>query len=174
MIFDVKNWLGKSDFGTFWHLLITSVWKIQWFQWTTDDFLPKTFLILYPPPRRLHNQCCHSKYLTGSLTFHITWLVKLLIRTITIITALTSVDEHCVILLKKKVFQYDRIVVDKKLLTCQRWQIEFASLSTKMSSDNAICENVKDPKPAVARLLAYSFRFLPYVWFGCFPYIPLP
>ena len=35
------------------------------------------------------------------------------------------------------------------VLTCQRWQIEFASLSTKMSSDNAICENVKDPKPTV-------------------------
>jgi hypothetical protein len=26
----------------------------------------------------------------------------------------------------------------------------------------------------IARLFAELFRFLPYVWFGCFPYIPLP
>ena len=47
MIFDVENWLRKSDFGTFWHLPITPIGKIQWFHLTTVDFMPKTFLILY-------------------------------------------------------------------------------------------------------------------------------
>ena len=31
MIFDVENWLWKSDFGTFWHFSITPIHKIQWF-----------------------------------------------------------------------------------------------------------------------------------------------
>ena len=48
MIFDVKNWLWMSNFHTFWHLPITPIPKIQWFHLTTDDFYPKTFLILNP------------------------------------------------------------------------------------------------------------------------------
>ena len=48
MIFDLENWLWKSDFGTFWHLPITPFLKIQWFPLTTVDFQPKTFLLLYP------------------------------------------------------------------------------------------------------------------------------
>ena len=48
MIFDVENWLWKSNFGTFWHLPITPLRKIQWFHLTTVDFYPKSVLILYP------------------------------------------------------------------------------------------------------------------------------
>ena len=29
MLFDVENWLWKSDFGTFWHLLITPITKFN-------------------------------------------------------------------------------------------------------------------------------------------------
>ena len=34
MIFDVKHRLWKSDFGTFWHLPIIAIYKIQWFHLT--------------------------------------------------------------------------------------------------------------------------------------------
>ena len=44
IIFDLEN----SDFGTFWHLSITPIHKVQWFHLTTVVFLSKTFLILYP------------------------------------------------------------------------------------------------------------------------------
>ena len=45
IIFDIKNWLWKSNFVTFWHLPITPMLKI----WVRSvDFYPKTFLILYP------------------------------------------------------------------------------------------------------------------------------
>ena len=43
-IFDIENWLWKSNFG----LLITPIGKIKWFHLTTVNFYPKTFLILYP------------------------------------------------------------------------------------------------------------------------------
>ena len=45
-------WLGKLTLkvklGTFWHLPITPILKIQWFHLTTVNFYPKTFLIFYP------------------------------------------------------------------------------------------------------------------------------
>ena len=44
-IFDVENWLWKSNFGTFWHLLITPI-SINSFDYSW--FFAKTFLILYP------------------------------------------------------------------------------------------------------------------------------
>jgi hypothetical protein len=31
MIFDIENWLWKSKFGTFWHLLITPILNIPYF-----------------------------------------------------------------------------------------------------------------------------------------------
>ena len=37
-IFDVENWVWKSDIGTFWHLPITSIRQIQWFHLTTVNF----------------------------------------------------------------------------------------------------------------------------------------
>ena len=43
MIFDVEN----SNFGTFWHIPIKPICKIQQFHLTSVDFYPKTFLILY-------------------------------------------------------------------------------------------------------------------------------
>ena len=48
MIFDIENWLWKSNFDTFLHLAITPILKIQQFHLTTVDLKPKTFLILYP------------------------------------------------------------------------------------------------------------------------------
>ena len=43
----IENWLWKSNFGTFWHLSITAICKIQWFHFNRVDFLPNFFLILY-------------------------------------------------------------------------------------------------------------------------------
>ena len=48
MIFDVGNWLWKSNFSIFWHLSITPIRKIQWFPLNTVGFYPKKILILYP------------------------------------------------------------------------------------------------------------------------------
>ena len=33
-----KIWRRNSNFGTFWHLTITQICKIQWFHLTTVDF----------------------------------------------------------------------------------------------------------------------------------------
>ena len=45
MIFNIENWLWKSNFGTFWQLLNTLILQIWWFQWLILS--QKTFLILY-------------------------------------------------------------------------------------------------------------------------------
>ena len=58
MIFDVKNWLWKSNFCTLWHLPIPPIHKIQWFYLTTVNFQPKTFLLFVSPSLKLHN--CHT------------------------------------------------------------------------------------------------------------------
>ena len=41
MIFDVENWLWNSNFGTFWHLFIKPICKIQWFLYDYSYFLAK-------------------------------------------------------------------------------------------------------------------------------------
>ena len=49
MIFDVENWLWKSNFGTFWHLptsYIDSRDTIDSFEYV--DSWAEIFLILYP------------------------------------------------------------------------------------------------------------------------------
>ena len=38
MIFVIENWLWKSNLGTFWHIPITPICKIQWFHLTKDDY----------------------------------------------------------------------------------------------------------------------------------------
>ena len=60
IIFNVENWLWKSDFGTFWHLPITPILKIQWFHLTTVDFQPKNLSNFVSLPWKLHNRYCHS------------------------------------------------------------------------------------------------------------------
>ena len=41
MIFDIENWLWKSNFGTFCHLSITPILKIQKFSFGYVDFRQK-------------------------------------------------------------------------------------------------------------------------------------
>ena len=55
MIFDIENWLWKSNFGTFWHLPTTPILKIQYF--------PLGMLILsifVPPTWKLNNPYYHK------------------------------------------------------------------------------------------------------------------
>ena len=62
MIFDIDNWLWKSNFGTFWQLAINPTLKTQnsiisfWYV----NSHAKIFLILYPPAWKLHNPYCHK------------------------------------------------------------------------------------------------------------------
>ena len=57
MIFDVENWLWKSDFGTFWHLTITPIRKIpkcelrRIFRWHAPT---PAHLNFWPYTRRTH------------------------------------------------------------------------------------------------------------------------
>jgi hypothetical protein len=43
MIFDIENWLWKSNFSTFWYLLITPILKIQSFPFGMLIFRQKSF-----------------------------------------------------------------------------------------------------------------------------------
>ena len=54
-IFDIENRLWKSNFGTFWHLPINPILKIQvcWFS-------GKNLSNFVPPAWKLHNPCCHN------------------------------------------------------------------------------------------------------------------
>ena len=49
MISDMKNWLWKSNFGTFWQLAINPKLKIQQFPLSMLIFWAKIILILYTP-----------------------------------------------------------------------------------------------------------------------------
>ena len=51
MIFDIENWLWKSNFGTFWQLAINPKLKTQnsIISFEYVDFSAKNLLILYPP-----------------------------------------------------------------------------------------------------------------------------
>ena len=49
MIFDIKNWLWKYNFGTFQWCRIRSVYKMQHFPWSPFIFFDKIKLILDPP-----------------------------------------------------------------------------------------------------------------------------
>ena len=48
MIFDVKNWLWRLNFGTFWHLHITTILKIQSFSMGMLIFRQKSFQFFTP------------------------------------------------------------------------------------------------------------------------------
>ena len=67
MIFDVENWLWKSDFGTFWHLPITVYTNSQnsmilfEFSW----FLAKNFPKFVSLSWKLHNQYYHIALIQG-------------------------------------------------------------------------------------------------------------
>ena len=58
MIFDIENWLWKSNFGTFWQLAINPKLKTQnsIISFGYVDSYAKIFLILYPP---LKNSTTH-------------------------------------------------------------------------------------------------------------------
>ena len=47
-IFDIENWLWKSNFGTFWHLLITPILIIQQFSLGMLIFRQKSFQFCTP------------------------------------------------------------------------------------------------------------------------------
>ena len=61
--FDLKNWLWKSNFCTFWHLPFTPISKIQWFHLTT---VAKNLCNFVSLPWKLHNQYCHSTHLQNN------------------------------------------------------------------------------------------------------------
>ena len=60
MIFDIENWLWKSNFGTLWHLPVSPINKIQKF----------------PPAWKLDNPYCHSTEGLYYLSFQRTSLKK--------------------------------------------------------------------------------------------------
>ena len=57
MIFDIENWLWKSNFGTFWQLAINP--KLNNFLWVYW-FLCKNVSNFVPPVWKLHNTYCHT------------------------------------------------------------------------------------------------------------------
>ena len=60
MIFDIENWLWKSNFGTFWHLPTTPIHKIQ--QFPLDIlFLTKNLSNFVSLTWKLHNRYCHNE-----------------------------------------------------------------------------------------------------------------
>ena len=58
IIFDIENWLWKSNFGTFWHLPIRLISKIQSFHY--DWFLVRNLPNFVSLPWKLHNRYCHN------------------------------------------------------------------------------------------------------------------
>ena len=59
MVFDMKNWLWKLDFGTFWELGTTSIHKIKSFPLSMLIFWPKNLSTLVSLPWKLVNPCYH-------------------------------------------------------------------------------------------------------------------
>ena len=59
MIFDIENWLWKSNFGTFWKLAINPKLKIQQFSLGMNWFLGKNLSNFIPPAWKLDNPYCH-------------------------------------------------------------------------------------------------------------------
>ena len=61
IIFDIENWLWKSNFGTFWHLPspLTQFSKSNNFLWVCW-FLGKNLSNFVPSVWRLHNPYCHN------------------------------------------------------------------------------------------------------------------
>ena len=70
MIFDVENWLWKSNFGTFWHVPTTPILKIQWFYLTIaySWFVGKNLSNFLSPDLKLHNPYCHKKRAQNVIT----------------------------------------------------------------------------------------------------------
>ena len=59
MIFDIDNWLWKSDFGTFWHFPITPICKNPLILFDFSWFLAKNLSDFVSLPWKLHNRYCH-------------------------------------------------------------------------------------------------------------------
>ena len=58
MIFDIENWLCKSNFGTFWHLPTFSKFiNFLWVCW----FIGKNLSNFVPPAWKLDNPYYHKK-----------------------------------------------------------------------------------------------------------------
>ena len=74
MIFDLENWLWKSNFGTFWHLPINPILKIQQFP-LSMLILRQTLSNFVPPVWKLDNPYYHIShatfqyFITSLLTF---------------------------------------------------------------------------------------------------------
>ena len=76
MIFDLENWLWKSNFGTFWQLTTTPILKIQSFR-----FGMLILLYFVPPAWKLENPYCCSvrilrktprlNYIPGDILMHL-------------------------------------------------------------------------------------------------------
>ena len=78
IIFDVENWLWKSNVGTFWHLPINPFLKIQWFLLSMLILRQKPFYFC-APLRKLYNPYCHNVSIAGRVAGYSkrrsTWLV---------------------------------------------------------------------------------------------------
>ena len=59
MIFEIGNWLWKSNFGTFWQLAIIQISKFNNFLWVYW-FLGKNISNFVSPVWTLHNPYCHN------------------------------------------------------------------------------------------------------------------
>ena len=55
MNFDIENWLWKSNFGTFWHLPITPILKIQQFSLDFFQVMLQLLFITDAQRRRIHS-----------------------------------------------------------------------------------------------------------------------
>ena len=63
MIFNIENWLWKSNFGTFWHLPIMPILKFNncfWVCW----FLGKNLSNFVTPAWKLDNRYYHIVHIT--------------------------------------------------------------------------------------------------------------
>ena len=57
IIFDIVNWLWKSNFGTFWQF--SKFNNFRWVRW----FLGNFFSNFVPPAWKLNNLYCHNRHL---------------------------------------------------------------------------------------------------------------
>ena len=78
IIFYIENRLWKSNFDTFWHLLINPILKIQWFLLSMLILRQKPFYFC-APLRKLYNPYCHNVSIAGRVAGYSkrrsTWLV---------------------------------------------------------------------------------------------------
>ena len=80
IIFDIENWLWKSNFGTIWHLPLTQFSKFNHFVWVCW-FLGKNLSNFVPPVWKLHNPYCHNIDLyTTNKKFNVSGCVRRLMN----------------------------------------------------------------------------------------------